>query len=87
MEFIGFLHIQMSSWRRIKAKTLRWDPCDRVLGRFDMDTEEARAAWVQTTDTVNTLEWRKMIRPRRSAFHDLYQIFPFNYRNGAQMML
>ena len=36
MEFIRFLHIQMASWRRNEAKTLRWDPCDRVLGRFDI---------------------------------------------------
>ena len=31
-----FLHIQIASWRRNEAKTLRWDPCDRVLGRFDI---------------------------------------------------
>ena len=31
-----FLHIQMSSWIRNKAKTLRWDPSERVLGRFDV---------------------------------------------------
>ena len=36
MEFIQFLHILMSSWRRNKAKTLRWDPCERVLGRIDI---------------------------------------------------
>ena len=36
MEFIWFLHIQMSSWRRNEAKTLRWDPCDQVSGRFDI---------------------------------------------------
>ena len=34
MEFIGVFHIQIASWRTDKAKTLRWDPCDRVLGRF-----------------------------------------------------
>ena len=31
-----FLHIQMSSWRRNEAKTIRWDPSDRVLDRFDI---------------------------------------------------
>ena len=36
MEFIRFLHIQMSSRRRNKAKTLRWDRSDRVLDRFDV---------------------------------------------------
>ena len=36
MEFIRFLHIQMSSRRRNKAKTLRWDRSDRVLDRFDI---------------------------------------------------
>ena len=36
MEFLRFLHIQMSSRRRNKAKTIRWDPSDRVLGRFDL---------------------------------------------------
>ena len=37
---------------------------------YDMDMEKADA-W----DPVNTLEWGKMTRPRRSAFHDLYQIY------------
>ena len=31
-----FLHIEMSSSRRIKAITLRWYPSDRVLGRIDI---------------------------------------------------
>ena len=30
MEFIGVFHIQLASWRTNKAKTLRWDPSDRV---------------------------------------------------------
>ena len=36
MEFIGVFHIQFASWRTNKAETLRWDPSDRVLGRFDI---------------------------------------------------
>ena len=36
MEFIGVFHIQIASWRIHKAKTLRWDRCDRVLDRFDV---------------------------------------------------
>ena len=59
MEFIRFLHIQMASWRRNEAKTLRWDPCDRVLGRLYKEILERvfkmkklRAAWVPDL-TVN----------------------------------
>ena len=73
MEFIRFLHIQMSSRRRNKAKTLRWNHCDRVLDRFDikyghgksgpMDTGTLSTARVEENDTAASL-----------GIHDLYQI-------------
>ena len=66
----------MSSWRRNEAKTLRWDPCDRVLGRFDIygDGKGGRVGTADTTLSTARVE-AKMVRPARSAFHDLYQIY------------
>ena len=56
MEFIRFLHIQMSSWRRNEAKTLRWDPCDRVLDRFDRDGKGGRVGTADTTLSTARVE-------------------------------
>ena len=63
----------MSSRRRNKAETLRWDICDLVLDWFD--TWYGKGGGVPTEPLSNPLEWSKMTRLRRSAFHDLYQIY------------
>ena len=75
-----FLHIQISSRRLNKVKTIRWNPSDRVLGRFDIYiiiwTRENPLHGYQTT--VSTLKPRQRWRGPLAAppaCHDLYQIF------------
>ena len=43
---------------------------------YNMDTEEEAASVVTLVRLqLTSLEWSKMTRPRRSACHDLYQIY------------
>ena len=65
----------MLSWTTNKAKTLCWDPSDRVLGqlKYNMDTEKV-AACLPDHCQHGRFE-AEMARPGPSASHDLYKIY------------